>query len=202
MVDLRRRISRLSALALGVSLVLAACQRSADTPAGGDHSPPVAEIRSGVNGTIDRVGFEEGARVRRGQILFRIDPAPFRAESERRFIARSHAVSELELANANRARALRSGAALSRAQIERLSNDVSAATHELAAATTALNASKRALELTEIRAPIDGVAARALKKQGDRVSSDNLLTTVTDIRAAANRATDADLPRTTARLAH
>jgi multidrug efflux system membrane fusion protein len=180
--------------------VLAACQRSADTPAGGDRSPPVAEIRSGVNGTIDRVGFEEGAQVRRGQILFRIDPAPFRAESERRFIARSHAVSELELANANRARALRSGAA-PRAQIEQLSNDVSAATRELAAATAALNASKRALELTEVRAPIDGVAARALKKQGDRVSSDNLLTTVTDIRAAANRAT-ADLPRTTARLAH
>jgi multidrug resistance efflux pump len=78
---------------------------------------------------------------------------------------------------------------------------VSAATRELAAATAALNASKRALELTEVRAPIDGVATRALKKQGDRVSSDNLLTTVNDIRAAANRATDSDLPRTTARLA-
>src|ERR1700686_680471 len=39
------------------------------------------EIRPRVSGYIDRIGFQEGVRVKKGQILFRIDPRPFRAEA-------------------------------------------------------------------------------------------------------------------------
>src|SRR5450631_190124 len=65
------------------------------------------EIRPRVSGYIDRIGFEEGVRVKKGQILFRIDPRPFRAEAERQLAARTRALSELDLARANHARAQR-----------------------------------------------------------------------------------------------
>src|SRR5258708_6563715 len=51
------------------------------------------EIRPRVSGYIDRIGFQEGPRVKKGQILFRIHPRPFRDEEQRQLAARSHAQS-------------------------------------------------------------------------------------------------------------
>src|SRR5947209_6638208 len=52
------------------------------------------EIRPRVAGYIERVAFQEGARVKKGQLLFQIDPRPFRAEVERLTAARTRAASE------------------------------------------------------------------------------------------------------------
>ena len=65
------------------------------------------ELRPRVSGYIDRVAFEDGARVRKGQLLFQIDPRPFQAEVDRLAAERSRSVSDLSLAQANRARAER-----------------------------------------------------------------------------------------------
>ena len=138
------------------------------------------EIRPRVSGYIDRIGFEEGARVEKGQILFRIDPRPFRAEAERQLAARTRALSELDLAKANHARAQRliGENAISREEFERLSSADAVAASDLAAANAALDAAKLNLEFTEVRAPIDGRVSRALITQGNLVSSDSLLTTI------------------------
>jgi multidrug efflux system membrane fusion protein len=138
------------------------------------------EIRPRVSGYIDRIGFEEGVRVKKGQILFRIDPRPFRAEAERQLAARTRALSELDLAKANHARAQRliGENAISREEFERLSSADAVAVSDLAAANAALSAAKLNLEFTEVRAPIDGRVSRALITQGNLVSSDSLLTTI------------------------
>jgi membrane fusion protein, multidrug efflux system len=138
------------------------------------------EIRPRVSGYIDRIGFEEGVRVKKGQILFRIDPRPFRAEAERQVAARTRARSELDLAKANHARAQRliGENAISREEFERLSSADAVAASDLAAANAALDAAKLNLEFTEVRAPIDGRVSRALITQGNLVSSDSLLTTI------------------------
>jgi len=138
------------------------------------------EIRPRVSGYIDRIGFEEGVRVKKGQILFRIDPRPFRAEAERQLAARTRALSELDLAKANHARAQRliGENAISREEFERLSSADAVAASDLAAANAALSAAKLNLEFTEVRAPIDGRVSRALITQGNLVSSDSLLTTI------------------------
>jgi len=138
------------------------------------------EIRPRVSGYIDRIGFEEGARVKKDQILFRIDPRPFRAEAERQLAARTRALSELDLAKANHARAQRliGENAISREEFERLSSADAVAASDLAAANAALDAAKLNLEFTEVRAPIDGRVSRALITQGNLVSSDSLLTTI------------------------
>src|SRR5260221_3471186 len=65
------------------------------------------EIRPRVSGYIDRIGFEEGVRGKKGQILFRIDPRPVRAEVERQLAARTRARSEPDLPKSNHARAHR-----------------------------------------------------------------------------------------------
>src|SRR5580704_10618695 len=102
------------------------------------------EIRPRVSGYIDRIGFEEGVRVKKGQILFRIDPRPFRAEAERQLAARTRALSELDLAKANHARAQRliGENAISREEFERLSSADAVAASGLAAANAALDAAK------------------------------------------------------------
>ncbi len=80
------------------------------------------EIRPRVSGYIDRVAFEDGARVTKGQLLFQIDPRPFQAEVDRLLAERSRSLSDLELAKANRARAERliGAHAISREDYERL----------------------------------------------------------------------------------
>src|SRR6202167_6193540 len=65
------------------------------------------EVRPRVSGFIDRVAFEDGARVKKGQLLFQIDPRPFQAEVDRLLSERSRSLSDLQLAQANRARAER-----------------------------------------------------------------------------------------------
>jgi multidrug efflux system membrane fusion protein len=138
------------------------------------------EIRPRVSGYVDRVAFQEGARVKRGELLFRIDPRPFQAVVAQRSADRSRAVSELELAKANHARAQRliGENAIAREEFERLSSADSVAASDLAAATAALAAAQLNLEFTEVRAPIDGRVSRALITVGNLVSGDNVLTTL------------------------
>ena len=138
------------------------------------------EVRPRVSGFIDRIEFDEGVRVRKGQILFRIDPRPFRAEALRLTAARARARSQWELARANHARAERLIAenAISREEFDKLSSDESVAASDVAAAGAALDAAQLNLQFTEVRAPIDGRVSRALITQGNLVSSDNLLTTI------------------------
>jgi multidrug efflux system membrane fusion protein len=204
------RLFQFTALTLAGSILMSGCQQSVGQPAAGaaKSAPPAAqvtvaevvhrplrdwseftgrleavqsvEIRPRVSGYIDRIGFEEGVRVKKGQILFRIDPRPFRAEADRQLAARSRALSELDLAKANHARAQRliGEHAIAREEFDRLSSADSVAASDLAAADAALSAAKLNLEFTEVRAPIDGRVSRALITQGNLVSSDSLLTTI------------------------
>ena len=194
-MNFRMPLLQCAAFALVTSSLMAGCGPSASVP-GGAASPTAVQIRPLVAGQIDRVSFAEGARVRKGQILFRIDPSPFRAETERRFIARNHAISALEQAKASLARAQRLPVgSITPGDLDQLGAAIAAAKVDLAAATAALNASKIDLEFTEIRAPIDGLVSRALIKQGELVSNDSLLTTI-----VANQA-DREYLRDTARAA-
>lgn len=138
------------------------------------------EIRPRVSGFIDKVGFTEGARVKKGQLLFRIDPRPFLAEAAKASANRARAVSQLALAKANHARAQRliDENAIAREEFDKLSTDESSAASDLAAATAALDAAQLNLEFTQVRAPIDGRVSRALITVGNLVSSDSLLTTL------------------------
>jgi membrane fusion protein, multidrug efflux system len=138
------------------------------------------EIRPRVSGFIDRVAFADGARVKKGQLLFQIDPRPFQAEVERLVAERTRSVSDLELAKANRARAERliGAHAISREEYERQVAAQASAQGALGSIDASLQEARLNREFTEVRAPIDGHVSRAIITAGNLVTSASLLTTL------------------------
>jgi len=143
-------------------------------------APNTVELRPRVSGYIDRVAFTDGARVKKGQLLFQIDPRPFQAEVERLVAERTRSVSDLELAKANRARAERliSAHAISREEYERQVAAESSAQGALGSIDAYLQEARLNREFTEVRAPIDGHVSRAIITAGNLVTSASLLTTL------------------------
>ena len=138
------------------------------------------DVRPRVSGYVDRVAFTDGARVKKGQLLFQIDPRPFQAEVERLVAERTRSVSDLELAKANRARAERliSAHAISREEYERQVAAEASAQGALGSVDASLQEARLNREFTEVRAPIDGHVSRAIITAGNLVTSASLLTTL------------------------
>jgi len=142
------------------------------------------ELRPRVSGYVERVAYQEGQFVHKGDLLFLIDQRSYRAEYER---------ARAELARA------RSAAALARSQDERTQELLlaraasqeesdergAAADQSLAAVRAAEAALERArldLEFTEVRSPIDGRAGRARVTAGNLAQADStLLATVVSV---------------------
>lgn len=138
------------------------------------------EVRPRVGGLIESVHFEDGARVRRGQLLFKIDARPFQAEVDRWSGEVERARSQHELAKLNRARAdrLLADKVIPEEEADRLAADETSARGQLTSSAAALGAARLNREFTEVRSPIDGRVSRALIRAGNLVSSASLLTTV------------------------
>lgn len=138
------------------------------------------EIRPRVSGFIDSVNFAEGARVKKGQLLFRIDPRPFRAEVNRLTSALKSARAQQQLAASNHDRGKRLLAQhwISQQAFDQLATQESTGVEEVGAAAAALEAAQLNLEFTEVRSPIDGRVSRALITSGNLVSNASVLTTV------------------------
>jgi multidrug efflux system membrane fusion protein len=138
------------------------------------------EVHPRVSGFVDRVAFSDGARVKKGQLLFQIDPRPFQAEVDRLVAERTRSVSDLELAKANRARAERliGAHAISREEYERQVAAEASAQGALGSIDASLQEARLNREFTEVRAPIDGHVSRALITAGNLVTGASLLTTL------------------------
>ncbi len=138
------------------------------------------EIRPRVSGYVDRVAFEDGARVKKGQLLFQIDPRPFQAEVDRLAAERSRSLSDLALATANRARSERliAAHAISREEYERQVAAENSAQGALGSIDASLREAQLNREFTEVRAPIDGHISRAIITAGNLVTSASVLTTL------------------------
>lgn len=130
------------------------------------------ELRARVSGHIVEVAGREGALVRRGEVLFRIDPRPYRAALARARADRARAKARLELAKleAQRAETLLAANAIARAERDTLASTSAQAAAELAAADAAVALAQLDLDFTTIRAPIAGRAGRAQVSIGDFVT--------------------------------
>ncbi len=199
------RIAHSAILTLSLAAVLAGCGRSqavADVPApapevsvasvvakplrdweefsGRLEAVESVEIRPRVSGYIDSVNFTEGTRIRKGQLLFRIDPRPFRAEVNRLAATLKSARAQQQLAASNHERGKRLLAQhwISQQAFDQLATTESTNADDAGAAAAALESARLNLEFTEVRSPIDGRISRALITPGNLVSNANLLTTV------------------------
>jgi RND family efflux transporter MFP subunit len=142
-----------------------------------------AQIRPQVSGYLVRRRYEEGARVRKGDVLFDIDARPFTvalAQAEARL---AQVRAELARANQDVARdtPLARERAIAQGQLETEIQAQIAAQAGVKAAEAAVDAAKLNIEFTRVRSLVDGIAAIATAQIGDLVGPQTLLTTVSQV---------------------
>jgi multidrug efflux system membrane fusion protein len=138
------------------------------------------EIRSRVGGYVESVHFVEGGRVAAGDLLYQIDPRPFKAEVDRLKAERERARAQLKVADSYRVRAdrLLERNATSQEEAERYAADAAVAAAQVASIGAALEAAELNLSFTRVTAPIPGRVSRAIVTAGNLVDGSIVLTTV------------------------
>ncbi len=127
------------------------------------------EVRARVDGYLDRVNFKAGDKVKKGDLLFVIDPRPYRAELNRAEGELERAKARLELAknDLQRAEHLRRAKAISEEEYDARSKGQREAIAAVRAAEAAAQTARLNLEFTEVRAPIGGRIPRELVTPGN-----------------------------------
>jgi|ERR1041385_2772211 RND family efflux transporter MFP subunit len=145
------------------------------------------EVRPRVSGYIQKVHFESGQLVKKGDVLFTIDPRWHEAEFNRRQAEADRARVQLENAGreAGRTTQLLANKAISTEEADARVARFQEAKAALLAVEAARDSVKLDLEYTEVRAPIDGRVSRALLTEGNYVSglsgTTTLLTTIVSV---------------------
>jgi multidrug efflux system membrane fusion protein len=145
------------------------------------------EVRPRVSGYVSSVRFREGALVRKGDLLFQIDPRPFQAEVDRlrADLQRTQSTQRRAKSELERARRLTSENAMAGEEYERRESVAEEVVAQIAAVEAALRAAELNLEFTRVVAPISGRVGRAIITEGNLVSSGpgegTLLTTVVSL---------------------
>jgi len=145
------------------------------------------EIRPRVSGYITEIHFEAGAIVKKGDLLYVIDPRPYQADFDRASAEVDRMDAQLKLAQIelNRAKELRDKNTISASEF-----DQKAATYQgSAAAKSSTEAAKNAaalnLEFTQIKSPIDGRVSDQRITVGNLVQPgagpESVLTTVVSV---------------------
>ena len=146
------------------------------------------DIRARVSGYLDKIGFNEGAVVKAGDILFVIDPRPYQAALDMAQANVEQAQAQLQLAESNfkRAEDLQKKGVISPQDYETQSANRNQAAASLLANQAALETAKLNLEFTQVRSPIDGRTSTYKFTIGNLIaagdtSSTGILTTVVSL---------------------
>jgi RND family efflux transporter MFP subunit len=145
------------------------------------------EVRPRVTGYIESVDFTEGSVVRKGDLLFVIDPRPYRAELSKAEAELQRAIARSELAATDQTRSekLLDIRAVSREEYDQRVNASREARASVDAARAAVEAARLNLEFTRITSPIAGRVSKAIVTAGNLVTGGSnaatLLTTVVSI---------------------
>lgn len=140
------------------------------------------EVRARVTGIVEKRLYEEGQRIREGQVMFRIDPAPYRARVAAAEAQLDQAKAQLAQAEREYARVkpLAEAEAASRKEADDALSTRDLARAAVKAAEAQLQQANIDLGYTDVRAPLAGVAGRAQKVEGSLAvaGADSLLTTL------------------------
>ena len=143
------------------------------------------EIRSRVEGYLVSINFIEGSFVRKGQLLYRIDPQPLEAALAETKADLATAQARLEKTNNDvaRYRPLVPQQAISQQELDNALSAQQAATAQVAAFDAKLAKARLDLAYTSITSPIDGLIGTTQKKVGSLVGRNETtpLTTVSQI---------------------
>ncbi len=141
-----------------------------------------ADILAQVSGYLISQNYVDGSLVKKGDLLFQIDPRPFKAALDQAQGQFEQARAELirDEANAKRAVDLLSKNVISREKYDDTIQAFEASKAAAAAAEAAVEQARLNLEFTSITAPVDGLAGIAKAQVGNLIGpSSGTLTTVT-----------------------
>jgi membrane fusion protein (multidrug efflux system) len=207
----RRRQRRLLALVFALAGLAAGCGQGGSATGGAPSPPEVAvstaeagrlpmtleytgraagsrevEVRARVSGILLRRQYQEGGPVKQGDVLFRIDPEPYRAT-----VAQARAELGVERARLNEARRQHDRVLplFEKGLVSQMNRDEAVSNYEVAQArVAAAEASLRKAELdlgyTEVRAPIAGLTSHEARSEGSLVTAgddSSLLTRIVQI---------------------
>jgi membrane fusion protein (multidrug efflux system) len=144
-----------------------------------------AKINAQVQGYLIKQNYKEGSVVKKGQVLFEIDPRPFQAALEQ---AKGQlAINEGQLytakANLEKIRPLAAVNAVSKKDLDDAIGREASAKAAVQAAKAAVNKAEIDLSFTKIVSPIEGIAGIAKAQLGDLVGNPggHELTTVSTV---------------------
>ena len=149
-------------------------------------------VTARVQGQLTAANFKEGQMVKKGDLLFQIDPAPFQAAYD----------SALAVMLGTKSTADRDASLLKQNAIAPVANDAAQSAYMQAKANA--EAARLNLEFTKIRSPVDGKTGPILLQPGNLVSVNGItapLVTISQIQPikVSFALPQADLPRIQAR---
>jgi multidrug efflux system membrane fusion protein len=132
------------------------------------------ELKSRVSGYLVAVEFEDGQRVRKGDVLFRIDDRTFAAEVRRAAAAVSQIQARIKRLESQlrRAQELMNKSAISQTELETAQYDIDEAAAALREAEATLGIAQLNVQFTTVNAPTDGLIGRRLVDIGNLVITD------------------------------
>ena len=192
-------------VAVSVLVALGACQKSSSNQAPGAMPPPEVtvvtvsprdlpvtfeyvaqisgvrevEVRPRVSGILEKWNFTEGSKVVKGQSLFTIDAAPYRAALAKAEADLVSAQANFDQAkrNASRLKPLYDAKAVSQKEYDDASSAEQVTNANIKAAQAAVTEARLNLSYTRVEAPISGTTSRALQSEGTLVQAQQTLLT-------------------------
>jgi membrane fusion protein, multidrug efflux system len=139
----------------------------------------MVEVRAKVSGYLDSVNFKDGAEVKKGDLLFVIDPRPYKSDLDRAQADIVMASTRFELASNDydRAERLLKSKAISEEDADSRSKAKREAAAAIQSSQASLEMAKLNMEYTHIAAPIDGRIGRKLITEGNLINGNQGQTT-------------------------
>jgi multidrug efflux system membrane fusion protein len=141
------------------------------------------EIRSRVSGFITAVNFKPGSEVKKGDVLFVIDPRPFQAELSRAEAAANSARAKADLAKLELARAekLLADKAIAQREFDERASGLKELDANARAASAQAEAARLNVAYTQVQSPINGRVSKAEITLGNLVDASAVLTSVVSL---------------------
>jgi RND family efflux transporter MFP subunit len=144
------------------------------------------EVRARVRGHLTKIGFEAGQIVNKGDLLYELDPRPYKNALDAATAQQKAAQAALQFAKAEyeRTRSLVAKNAASREELDVWTAKQVVATGDLLKADAAVEQAQLDMDFTRVTAPISGKISRTLVDVGNLVNAgggETLLTTIVSI---------------------